>query len=80
MKLLPYLKTMTRVMLSYLFPSHFPLKHCPSCGKAVFCKEHGVENIEFEETEPVFAFCLKCSDIDPGWPAVKHLHFNWGDC
>jgi hypothetical protein len=70
------LLNMIRVGLSYLFQLH-PPKHCPICGKAVFCKEHGVKHIEFEEVEPVFAFCVKCSEIDPGWPAVKHLHFNW---
>jgi uncharacterized protein with PIN domain len=77
MKLLSYLKNMIRVRLSFLFSSRFPVKRCPSCGKALFCKEHGADYIEIEENEPVFAFCLKCSEIDPGWPAVKHLHFDW---
>lgn len=54
-------------------------KRCPLCGESLYCHKHGTKHIVFVDIEPEFAFCARCSEEDPGWPAVKHLHFDWDD-
>jgi hypothetical protein len=59
-----------------LTSSNFGAKACPICGELLYCQYHGEKYMEFVDTPPEFAFCTKC---DPGWPSVKHLHYNWED-
>jgi hypothetical protein len=54
-------------------------ERCPLCGESLCCPEHGARHMVFVDEEPQFAFCAECAETDPGWPAVKHLHFDWGD-
>jgi hypothetical protein len=63
--------------MKVLVPSRFLTKRCPLCGKVLSCETHGVKYMEFVGTEPEFAFCYKCSEEDPGYGAVKHLHYEW---
>ena len=60
-----------------LLPSRFLTKRCPLCGKILSCEIHGVKYMEFVGIEPEFAFCVKCSEEDPGYGAIKHLHYDW---
>jgi len=60
-------------LLARLLSCNFGAKACPVCGEQLYCQYHGAKYIEFVDIPPEFAFCTEC---DPGWPSVKHLHFE----